>query len=133
MKRPDDIKAFLHNPIPSLHHHPQSQQARVVEVRPPLPRSVPTLTVYEDGRIFPNSTAVELLHDGLCFTPPTPVRPGCTPQLWQVQPGACHAFRQAQKGGHHQLRAAGQCPPPGRYLFTPITGKPDSYALVPTG
>lgn len=121
---------------PALQPQRMGQQvARVVEVRPALPRSVAQLTVYADGRVRPSSEAVELLGqpDGICFYPPPPVRPGYTPQLWQVSAGECHALRTAGHGGHIQLRAAGKCPPPGRYLFTPVAGKPAQYALVPTG
>lgn len=113
------------------------QAARVVDTREPaaLPRSVAQLTVYADGRVRPSSEAVELFGEaaGICFYPPPAVRPGCTPQLWQVSPGECHPFRVAGHGGHIQLRAAGKCPPAGRYLFTPVAGKPTQYALVPTG
>lgn len=115
---------------------PQPQPARVVAVeRVALPRSVPMLTVYEDGRIRPSSAAVEILGepDGICFYAPPPARPGYTPQLWQVGPGDCHLFRNAGHGGHIQLRAAGKCPPAGKYVFTPVAGKAAHYALMPTG
>ncbi len=125
-------KAFLGSP--SVSRVGGGQPARVVEVAP-LPRSVPVLTVYADGRVRPSTAAVELLGgpDGICFYPPPPARPGYTPQLWQVSAGDCHLFRNAGHGGHIQLRAAGKCPPAGRYVFTPITGKPTQYALMPTG
>lgn len=122
---------------PSLRPQPLEQAARTVVVGGAVPRTVATLTVYADGRIRPSSEAVTLLGgheaEGLCFYAPTPVRPGCIAQLWQVSAGDCHPFRTAGHGGHIQLRAAGDCPPPGRYLFTPVAGKPQQYALVPTG
>ncbi|GAB3303566.1 hypothetical protein [Hymenobacter tenuis] len=116
--------------------HPPPQGSRVVQVGG-LPRTVPMLTVYPDGRVTPNSKAVTLLGGhkakGICFHPPQSVRSGCTPQLWQVNAGECHLLRAAGHGGHIQLRAAGDCPPPGKYLFTPIADIPERYALVPTG
>jgi hypothetical protein len=108
----------------------------VVPYVPGLPRSVPVLTVYADGRVNPNREAALLLRaqaDGLCFHEPSPARPGCAPRLWEVSPGDCHLFRVAGKAEHTQLRAAGHCPPPGRYMFTPVASIPGRYALVPTG
>ncbi|KAA9333388.1 hypothetical protein F0P96_10490 [Hymenobacter busanensis] len=97
---------------------------------------MPTLTVYPDGRVTPSSEAVALFGrdaEGICFYEPPKVRPGCTPQLWQVGAGECHLYRTAGHGGHIQLRAAGQCPPAGRYLFTPVRDNAARYALVPIG
>ncbi|MCC3159695.1 hypothetical protein LJ737_20810 [Hymenobacter sp. 15J16-1T3B] len=94
------------------------------------------LTVYEDGRVIPNSAALELFGpdaDGLCFYAPPPARPGYTPKLWQVAAGDCHLYRTVESNGHIRLRAAGDCPPAGRYLFTPVVGEPGRYALAPAG
>lgn len=111
---------------------PEPVAARVVGVG--LPRSVPMLTVYADGRVHLGKEAALLLRReaaGVCFYAPETVRPGCRPGLWEVAGGECHLLREAGPE-HTQLRAAGHCPPPGRYLFTP-TATPGRYALVPTG
>lgn len=110
------------------------QAARVVEVAASLPRSVAQLTVHADGYVQPNAEAATLLAGpGLCFYPPAAVRPGCRPQLWQVETGECHLYLpRADKPGQVRLRAAGKCPPAGRYLFTPVAGNPARFALVPT-
>ncbi|NVO33225.1 hypothetical protein [Hymenobacter lapidiphilus] len=136
MKRPPH--GFTGSPGIGPPAHPMPQPARVVlvpaVVAVGLPRSVPTLTVYEDGQVLPNAEAGNLLSargESVCFHAPDPVRPGRRARLWEVAAGDCHRLSaRADKPGQVRLRAAGECPPPGRYLFTP-TAHPGRFALVP--
>ena len=130
--------AFLGTP--ALHPGPTPAQpydpgayapARVV-----LPRSVPTLTVYADGHLNLNGEASALLSglsDGLCLHRPKKTRAGRPSPPWEVRAGTCERLvGRADKPGHLRCwPAPTDCPPPGRYLLTPLAGYPERFTLVP--
>lgn len=113
---------------------------RTEDVRAPyaLPRCLPTLTIYPGGLGNLNTEASALLTlsaEAICLQAPEPVRAGRTPNPWQIGAGDCHRLvlvSADKKAGSRRFRApAGQCPPEGRYLLTPIAGQPTRFMLVP--
>lgn len=139
MNKPHSTPAnFLpsHGGIPgsaSQVYVPSMVQAQPAPTRQPLARAASVLMVYEGGKYNLNTEASALLPGGLCFVAPEPVRAGRVPNLWQIEAGGCYHPVPVDKGkpsGSRQGRAS-LCPPPGRYVFSPIVGTSTRFLLVP--
>jgi hypothetical protein len=121
----------------STNHHPtptpgQAWVAGAV-VPAPLPRSVPTLTVYAENDCNLNAEASGLVakFDGICLRRPPAVRQGRPPQLWELGPGECSSLR-SHSGKLSTLRfRAADAPPAGQYLLLPVAGAPERFSLLP--
>ena len=102
----------------------------------PLPRAVPTLTVYADGEANLNAEASGLLGfstEGLCLRRPPAVRAGSLPQLWELGRGECYPVRKRpDKLLLLRFRVEpDESPAPGRYLLLPVAGAQDRFSLLP--
>lgn len=102
----------------------------------PLPRAVPTLTVYADGEANLNAEASALLGystEGLCLRRPPAVRAGRLAQLWEVGRGECYPVRKRpDKLLLLRFRVEpDDSPTPGRYLLLPVAGAQDRFSLLP--
>lgn len=101
-----------------------------------LPRSVPTLTIFVDGNANLNAEGSGLcagFADGICLRSPPAVRPGRTPQLWEIGPGECYPIH-ARPDKARQLRFRVDlhaAPPAGRYLLLPVANAPERFSLLP--